>query len=268
MTLKNETPQARERRLAYNRTYKATHREQFLAYEQKYREQHKEELRVKAKVYYATHREELLIRQQEHYYATHANARQRRMQASLTPEETREHLRMRCRAYYQRNREKILRRNNVYFRAHSGILRVKRHAHYLAHRVRIRARGEAYRRAHPEVNRASVQRHRARKRGAKLSNLTHAQWLEIQAAQDHRCYYCEKRCKGRLTQDHITPVSSGGAHTLHNVIGACLSCNSHKHAGPPLRPVQPLLLTLAPAKVPRRRTAPSVEPDREAGAAD
>lgn len=46
----------------------------------------------------------------------------------------------------------------------------------------------------------------------------------------------------RLTKDHSTPLSKGSAHTLTNVVPACQSCNSKKHTGPPLKPVQPLLL--------------------------
>lgn len=95
---------------------------------------------------------------------------------------------------------------------------------------------------------ASNKRRRALKAGASVNDLTHNQWLEIQTAQGHRCYYCGKRWKGKLTQDHLTPLSQGGAHTLHNVIGACRACNSSKGTNLPPVPVQPLLLTLASAK--------------------
>jgi 5-methylcytosine-specific restriction endonuclease McrA len=109
----------------------------------------------------------------------------------------------------------------------------------------------AWRQSHPGNLRAIRARRRANKTAALLNDLTHAQWLEIQSAQGHRCYYCNKRCKGKLSQDHITPLSKHGSHTLHNVIGACGSCNSKKGTRPPPIPVQPLLLTIAPSK-PRR----------------
>ena len=64
----------------------------------------------------------------------------------------------------------------------------------------------------------------------------------LQLAFDHRCAYCDRRRKGRLTQDHVTPLSKGGSHTASNIVPACASCNSRKHTGPPLRPVQPMLL--------------------------
>lgn len=88
---------------------------------------------------------------------------------------------------------------------------------------------------------STAKRH-ALKMAAPRSDLTHQQWLDIQAAQEHRCAYCGKRCKGKLTQDHIQPLSKGGNHTLHNVIGACRTCNSRKGNRAILSPVQPLLL--------------------------
>jgi len=101
---------------------------------------------------------------------------------------------------------------------------------------------------HQEAMRAQGRRRRALKKGAPINDLTHEQWLEMQAAQDHRCYYCGKRRKGHLTQDHLTPLSKGGSHTVQNVIAACASCNSRKNDRKPPTPVQPFLLTVAPAK--------------------
>jgi len=115
------------------------------------------------------------------------------------------------------------------------------------HREQTKARVQAWARNFPEKNRARVKRRRAAKTEAPLNDLTAAQWEEIKNAYGHRCAYCHRKMK-RLTQDHITPVSKGGSHTLANVVPACQSCNSKKHAKAPLVPVQPLLLTLAPAK--------------------
>ena len=132
------------------------------------------------------------------------------------------------------------------------------------HRATLLARGRHYsmtvRALHPEINRARSReyyvkhpeqwleygsRRRARKKGAPRNDLTAAQWHEIQVAYDHRCVYCGKRVKGHLTQDHLTPLSKGGSHTVSNIVPACGRCNRKKQAGPPLIPVQPLLLTLA-----------------------
>lgn len=151
----------------------------------------------------------------------------------------------RKRAWYVANREKVLAYAREYAEAHKAEIAARERAYNTAHRAEHTARQRRYRHAHPDYV-ANAKRYSARKKGAPLNDLTAAQWREIQAAQDHRCYYCGKRFKGRLTQDHIQPLSQGGSHTLHNVIGACRSCNSKKHTSAPPIPVQPLLLTIAP----------------------
>ncbi|HEY5865103.1 MAG TPA: HNH endonuclease [Candidatus Tectomicrobia bacterium] len=100
---------------------------------------------------------------------------------------------------------------------------------------------------HPEVRHINQTRRRARLLGAAVNDLTAAQWEEIKVAYDHRCVYCGRKMQ-RLTQDHITPLSKGGMHTASNIVPACRSCNSRKFVGDVLVPVQPLLLTVAPAK--------------------
>jgi 5-methylcytosine-specific restriction endonuclease McrA len=104
-----------------------------------------------------------------------------------------------------------------------------------------------YQQAHPEGQSVRYHRRRARLLSAPQNDLTAAQWIEILAAYGHRCVYCGKKPK-RLSQDHITPVSKGGSHTASNVVPACRSCNSKKHAGPVLRPVQPMLLLVAESR--------------------
>jgi 5-methylcytosine-specific restriction endonuclease McrA len=97
---------------------------------------------------------------------------------------------------------------------------------------------------YPELARARRNRWRARQRQAPVNDLTAAQWREIKAAYNFQCAFCGKTSQ-RLTQDHLTPLSKGGSHTVMNVVPACQSCNSRKSAGPVLVPVQPLLLTVS-----------------------
>jgi 5-methylcytosine-specific restriction endonuclease McrA len=144
----------------------------------------------------------------------------------------------------------------------------KRAAQRLANHEEFLARERASRLRNPETTKASTKnwfaahpekaheyrgRRRARKAAAPVNDFTAAQWKELQEAFDHRCAYCGKRAKGRLTRDHIVPLSKGGPHTLSNIVPACSSCNSRKNVKPPLKPVQPLLLTLAPAKKEKKR---------------
>ena len=158
-------------------------------------------------------------------------------------------------AYYQDNKEKWpahaqKRRDN-----HPEELHAYHVQYYADHKEQSLAHSKAWRKAHPKERQAEQERRRARKANAERNDLTHAQWLEIQEAQKHRCYYCGKRCKGHLTQDHILPFVKGGSHTLHNVIAACNACNSKKGTRKPPIPVQPFLLTIAPAKPLQRRSA-------------
>jgi 5-methylcytosine-specific restriction endonuclease McrA len=112
---------------------------------------------------------------------------------------------------------------------------------YAIHPEIYNQRNHKYRQAHPEIGRAACQRRDARIRGASICDFTIKQWVEMKIAYGHRCAYCHRKMK-RLERDHITPLSKGGAHTRANIVPACRSCNASKNAGPPLKPVQPLLL--------------------------
>ena len=67
---------------------------------------------------------------------------------------------------------------------------------------------------------------RALKRGGK-STLKPKQWLAKVKEYDNHCAYCGMQ-DGKLTQDHIIPLSKGGHHTLANVVPACWPCNRLK----------------------------------------
>ena len=174
-----------------------------------------------------------------------------------------EQLRLYNRAYREANKEHLQHLHHLYYQANKEQLDAKSKERYATKKAVIIAHNALYRASHlkekhaydtqwrkanPDKRMASQRRRRAMKAGAPLNDLTHAQWLEIQEAQDHRCHYCGQRCKGRLTQDHILPLVKGGSHTLHNVIGACRTCNVKKNINPPPIAVQPLLLTIAPAR--------------------
>ncbi len=118
----------------------------------------------------------------------------------------------------------------------------------LTHQEHLNANTARWRKDHPEKVAAYRIGRRARKAHAPVNDFTAEQWLEVQEAFAHRCAYCGKRAKGRLTQDHISALGPEGPHTLHNIVPACRSCNAKKSTGPPLVPIQPLLFTFAPAK--------------------
>jgi 5-methylcytosine-specific restriction endonuclease McrA len=74
---------------------------------------------------------------------------------------------------------------------------------------------------------AKAAQHRRRALFAQVENtLTAAQWREILVRFDNCCAYCGRA--GRMTLDHVVPLSKGGGHTAANVVPACRSCNSSK----------------------------------------
>lgn len=143
---------------------------------------------------------------------------------------------------YRRTRRQRLDYARKYRQEHAEKIRAWRAAYYQENRGGVKEKLQKYKQENPEKIREYSRRYKARKRNARVNDFTAAQWREMQAAYDHRCAYCEKRCKGKLTQDHLTPLSQGGHHTASNIIPACQVCNSKKSAGPVRTPVQPLLL--------------------------
>lgn len=144
---------------------------------------------------------------------------------------------------------------NIYYAANIERLRARANAYHAAHKDIINERLRAFRKKfpdytrisrqkHPEAHRAGEKRRRAKKANAAINDLTAAQWEDIKKHYEYRCVYCKRKMK-RLTQDHLTPISRNGNHTVHNVVPACQSCNSKKGKGPVLVPVQPLLFSLS-----------------------
>mgnify|MGYP001572792533 CR=1 FL=1 len=190
-----------------NAVYSSAHQKQIREYNKAWYATHREEQSLKTKLHREQYPEKIIVRRKA-YRATHL-----------------EEIKSRARAYNLKNRQK---------------LNEKARASREKNRSRIRARQKRYTSKHMDHIRVKVARRRATKRNAVLNDLTGAQWGAIKAHYGHRCVYCGKK-PGRLTQDHLTPLSRGGNHTASNVVPSCQSCNSKKGTGPVLKPVQPLL---------------------------
>lgn len=99
-----------------------------------------------------------------------------------------------------------------------------------------------FRRNRPGYNTEQCRRRRARKLGG-VCTLSRSEWEAIKTAYNHRCVYCGKIFK-KLTQDHVIPLSKGGAHSAGNVVPACHRCNAKKQAGPVINSFQRTMFVL------------------------
>ena len=225
-----------------------------------------QKLRIEKRRYYLKHRENILAKSRQDYAENPEKFAAKNKASSERHSEKRRAYRRR---YYLENREKILAQTAAYHTEHAEEYREYQHGYrsrnhhkksgYQAkyqekHSEKLVAKLRLRRQVHPEILAAQQARRRARKANAPHNDLTAAQWREIKEAFDHRCAYCGRKMK-QLTQDHVTPYAHNGSHTLWNVIPACKSCNSKKHDGPVLAPVQPLLLTIAPSRKPTQKGA-------------
>ena len=267
----------RDKKRADDRRYAAKHAEELRVRKQAYYlenrtrlaeqshtryEENKEAIQARSKAYYWANRDLMHVRKLR-YYATHGEelrAKQRAYRLAHLEEDKAKKL-----ADYHANKEKHAAKHKAYYLINQQAIKAQSKARYQQLRARMEndeafhrawriernLKLQAWRESNPESALLQVESRRARKLNAPVNDLTPAQWQEIKEAFNHRCAYCGRTMQ-RLTQDHITPLSKGGSHTYSNVVPACQSCNSHKHTGLPLVPVQPLLLTIAPAKKKRR----------------
>lgn len=143
--------------------------------------------------------------------------------------------------YSQKNRDKIFRykqREDVKIKARAASSRwTKNNPEKNAIRVRNWAKNnrkkvneiyERWRRTHLEVSREKARKRRAFKKG-NGGDLSLRDWQEILETYGNICLCCSKRAEetpeGKLTQDHIIPLSKGGMHTKNNIQPLCLTCN-------------------------------------------
>lgn len=87
----------------------------------------------------------------------------------------------------------------------------------------------AWKKRNPENNQIHLAKRRAALNNIAINDFTLAQWRELKAEYNHCCFYCKLSSK-RLTQDHMIPISRGGAHTKANIVPARMTCNCKKNA--------------------------------------
>ncbi len=78
----------------------------------------------------------------------------------------------------------------------------------------------------PEGKARSAQKFAERRSKCDPLLISAIQWLRLQEAWDNCCAYCGQ--PGKLTQDHVKPIASGGVHSIDNIVPACMRCNCRK----------------------------------------
>ena len=187
-----------ERKATYNARYYAKHKEVAKASSRAWRAAHREYAKARAAAYYATHREEAKT----------------------------------ARARWKASHPDAIKRSAAKYRA--------------AHRDQIAVTISRWHKTHPEKSRDACRRYikkhrdkckerRYRRRAWKAQGvlpdeLSPTFISELFSRYDNRCAYAPIRhCSpGKLTVDHIIPLSRGGRHTPGNLAPACLSCNCAK----------------------------------------
>lgn len=222
------TPEERRQRSREaSRRYKERHKAETTQKHTEWAARNREHLRAYRRAYYAANAERVCALQNAWHHSPIGQAYAQR--------------------YRQENAEKIRQDAHDRHMANQAAFNARSLAYRASHLEEMRAKDLAYHKAHPEVRKNANLAYKARRNGAAMDDFSVAQWAEVLAAKDYRCDYCGRKAK-KLTRDHVTPISKQGDHTLWNIVVACSSCNSKKGNRPPIRPVQPLLLTIAPRR--------------------
>jgi hypothetical protein len=148
------------------------------------------------------------------------------------------------RRYREKYPDRVVEAKQRYVEKHkdraAALHRARARTYYARHPEKVKALVRKFNLVRPERHREYKKRWRARRSGAACT-LTRDEWLEIVEYFGDRCAYCNvrltdadgpkhaKRLTGR-TQDHVEPLSKGGAHAAENVVPSCLTCNCSKNA--------------------------------------
>lgn len=232
----------KERILAAQKAYNTRNSKKITERQAAWYIKNKEKCLRKNRLYYETNKDAVLatckawvdrnkdrtVQYKRRYAERHAEALRDR--AKQWREDNAEHLKESKKAYYESKRAHYIAKAKEWKNRHPERAKEQRRQWTAANRGKVKAFAAAY-----EFRRRSLL--------AQVRNdLMSEQWEAIRRMYKYRCAYCGR--KKPLTQDHITPVSKGGEHTLTNIVPACRSCNSSKNAGKPPIPVQPMLLTV------------------------
>jgi len=130
----------------------------------------------------------------------------------------------------KKNMAKEKARHADYYRRNKAKAQAWHAAKWRRNKDKMYAKATEWRKKNPQKIKVMMNRRRARMAAA-LATLTAAQWAAILELYGNACAYCGR--PGKMTMDHVVPISRGGGTTADNVVPACQSCNSSKNARTP-----------------------------------
>lgn len=142
--------------------------------------------------------------------------------------------------YYDENREEILRDHKEYYRANRERILSYKKEHYKANKEAILKKSKEYFECNKEEvlskNREYCRKnpdrfslyHNHRRINETVNGGSHTikQRREKFLALGNVCYYCS--IPGKMTVDHMIPISRGGTDNIDNIVPACTTCNCRK----------------------------------------
>lgn len=136
------------------------------------------------------------------------------------------------RQYYLANREKVLAKNKRWSESNKD-KRSKYSSKWInANPAKRRQYRKNWESSHPTQCRERTSLYKARKRGARIGkNSDIRRWLESwHGKKSVKCFWCNGSFPPRdCHQDHIAPLSKGGAHSVENLCVSCATCNIKKY---------------------------------------
>ena len=162
-----------------------------------------------------------------------ANPEKRRQIAKNTYYRNHDSRRARAKAGYEANRDRILEAERVKYaadKAHRAKKLASAGQYYQQNAPKVCEYQKRYKKANPVKAAVWMNDRRMREKNAPGS-CTPAEWAAILDEFNYCCAYClrHESVAGKMSIDHMTPLTRGGSNDPDNLVPACRSCNSSKH---------------------------------------
>lgn len=125
------------------------------------------------------------------------------------------------------NRDKVRETHDRWVAENAERNRQHKREWYLKNRDAIKEERSEYKKQYQQENKEKINNQTQRRRARKKQNGVFAiSSKELKKLYSSPCLYCGSTDK--ITVDHVIPIDKGGAHSIGNLVPACLSCNSSK----------------------------------------